>query len=432
MRTLVIGGGVAGCAVAAALARLGAEVTVYEAYADPAGPVGAFVSLAANGLTALDTLHPGLAGEVAAAGFPVWHQRMWSARGKRLAQVVRNRRADDPRPSVTLRRADLVGALRALAREAGAEIETGRRVSGPGELAELAGDVDLVIGADGMWSVARTLLNPDALPPRYAGIFSVSGTAGSPTDGVDAEPGVFNMVFSRGGVFVHLTAPDGSIWWNAQVSDPVEPSRDRLAQYGPAELGAVFRDSAQARAVLERAAIDARTVTHVLPETLRRHDGRTVLIGDAVHPVGAGQGASMALEDAVVLAQCLVAADGSARGVFDDVAGRVAGALTAFDAARQSRLRKMAVTARRNRDAKTMGPVAARVRDVIMPIVFPRAYPAATNWLYDFDLGTLPASNAAIACGETSHDVVGGVGGDTPEGATLCRLFGKSQGIAPG
>jgi 2-polyprenyl-6-methoxyphenol hydroxylase-like FAD-dependent oxidoreductase len=335
---------------------------------------------------------------------------MWSARGKRLAQVVRNRRAEDPRPSVTLLRADLVGALRRLAREAGAEIVTGRRVDGPRELADLAAGVDLVVGADGMWSVARRLLDPEALAPRYAGIFSISGTAAAPESGVDVEPGVFNMVFCRAGAFVHLTAPDGRLWWNAQVSDPDEPSRERLAQYGPAELAALFHDSAQARAVLRHAAIDARTLTHVLPETPHRHDGRTVLIGDAVHPVGAGQGASMALEDAIVLARCLLAADDAAGGVAGGVAERVAGALTAFDAARQHRLRKMTVAARRNRDAKTMGPVAARMRDVIMPLVFPRAYPAATNWLYDFDPGTLP----------------------TPaHGGAFRGLFGKSQGIAP-
>ena len=56
MRAAVIGGGVAGSASAIALARTGAEVTVYEAYEDPAGPVGSYVSLAVNGLRALDAL----------------------------------------------------------------------------------------------------------------------------------------------------------------------------------------------------------------------------------------------------------------------------------------------------------------------------------------------------------------------------------------
>ena len=378
----VIGGGVAGSAAALALARLGVRVTVHEARPDPAGVVGSFVSLAANGLRCLDALGGDLAQAVTRAGFDVPEQRMWSARGKCLGQVARNRRATDPRPSVTLRRADLVSALRAAADSAGAQITVGRRVSGAEDLRELTQCADLVIGADGLWSVVRTVLNPGAAAPRYAGVYSVSGTAPAPAHGVDTTPGVFNMVFSRGGAFVHLTAPDGTVWWNAQVSERAEPDPARLARTGPAELAAIFRDSRHAAAVLEHARVDTRTLTHVLPATPCRHDGeRTVLIGDAVHPVGAGQGASMALEDAVVLARHL-------RG-----APTLAAALAAFDQARQQRLRKMAAAARRNRDAKTMGPIQARVRDVIMPVVFPRAYPAATNWLYDFDPEARPAGS---------------------------------------
>jgi 2-polyprenyl-6-methoxyphenol hydroxylase-like FAD-dependent oxidoreductase len=377
-RIAVIGAGVAGSAAALALTRLGAEITVHEAYPDPAGPVGSFLSLAANGLNCLDALGNDVTATVTAAGFDVPLQRMWAARGTCLGQVARNRRATDPRPSTTVRRADLVDALRKAATAAGAVIDTGSRVTDPEHLRALTREADLVVGADGMWSVTRTLLDPAALAPRYARVYSLSGTAAVPTTGIDPEPGVFNMVFSRGGAFIHLTAPDGIIWWNAQVSDPIEPGPEQLARTTPADLAAIFHDSRQAAAILADAAIETRTLTHVLPATPRRHDERTVLIGDAVHPVGAGQGASMALEDAIVLTRQLAQAPS------------VPDAVAAFDHARQQRLKKMTVSARRNRDAKTMGPIQARVRDVVMPLVFPRAYPAATNWLYDFDPGTLP------------------------------------------
>src|SRR4051812_20174122 len=56
MRVVVVGGGVAGSTAAIALRRIGAEVTVLEAYVDPAGQVGSFLSLAYNGLSALDEL----------------------------------------------------------------------------------------------------------------------------------------------------------------------------------------------------------------------------------------------------------------------------------------------------------------------------------------------------------------------------------------
>jgi 2-polyprenyl-6-methoxyphenol hydroxylase-like FAD-dependent oxidoreductase len=74
MRTIVIGGGVAGAAAALALRGIGADVTVYEAHDDPAGDVGSFVSLATNGLRGLDAL--GRLEQVQAAGVDVARQRM--------------------------------------------------------------------------------------------------------------------------------------------------------------------------------------------------------------------------------------------------------------------------------------------------------------------------------------------------------------------
>ena len=111
MRVVIIGGGVAGSAAAVAMRRIGADVTVYEAYRDPAGPYGSFVSLAGNGLRALDAL--GALAAVQAAGFPVDRQLMWSGSGRLLGDVPRGRRAGDPLRSVTLMRSDLVAALRA-------------------------------------------------------------------------------------------------------------------------------------------------------------------------------------------------------------------------------------------------------------------------------------------------------------------------------
>src|ERR1700678_3967285 len=175
MKAVVTGGGAAGSACAIALARIGADVTVYEAYEDPAGPVGSYVSLAVNGLRALDAL--GCLPPVQAAGFPVARQRMWSGSGKLLGDVARGRRPEDALHSVTIMRADLGTALRAAALEAGARIITGQRLDGPSD--RRAADADLVVGADGIWSATRRALDRAAPEPAYAGLYSVSGTSGS-------------------------------------------------------------------------------------------------------------------------------------------------------------------------------------------------------------------------------------------------------------
>ena len=375
MRAVVAGGGVAGSASAVALARIGADVTVYEAYEDPAGPVGSYVSLAVNGLRALDAL--GCLPAVQAAGFAVARQRMWSARGKLLGDVARGRRPQDPLLSVTIMRADLVTRLRAAALDAGARILAGQRLDGPAD--ERTEDADLIVGADGIWSSTRRALDPAAPEPTYAGLYSVSGTSGAAPAGLPADG--FNWIFAKHGVFIFLPAPDGTVWWTAQVSAS-EPPADPAA-VGVPEMAALFDGEPQAAALL-RSAASVRTANlgHVLKPVTRRHGGRIVLIGDAAHPVGAGQGASIALEDAVILARHLAAAGTDA----------IPAALAAFDAERQPRAGKLAGMEARNRDAKTAGPIATRMREVIMPHTFNRFYENATGWLYDFDPGALPVT----------------------------------------
>jgi 2-polyprenyl-6-methoxyphenol hydroxylase-like FAD-dependent oxidoreductase len=148
---------------------------------------------------------------------------------------------------------------------------------------------------------------------------------------------------------------------------------------GPARLADLFGAEPRAAAIIN-ATRDSLTFTtnHVLAAVPRQHDHRTMLIGDAAHPVGAGQGASMAIEDAVVLARELHGA------------AEVPSALAAFVGHRRVRLGKLAATASRNKDAKTAGPLAARLRDLVMPFTFTRFYEKATGWLYDYDPGQLP------------------------------------------
>lgn len=369
MKAVVIGAGVAGAAGAVALRRIGAEVTVYEAYEDPAGQVGSFVSLATNGLRALETL--GCLPAVQRAGFEVDRLRMWSGRGRQLGDVPRSRRPEEALRSVSLLRGDLVAALREQARVAGAKIVTGERM-GPEAVRALAGDADVLVGADGMWSTVRRVVDPCAPEPRYGATYHVSGVA----EGLGMPVGAFNMIFGRHGAFVVLPAPDGTVWWSAQVSSARPPADVRAVTV--ADLAGIYRGEERVLAVLRAARqVRSATVDHILAPVARRVDGRIVVIGDAAHPAGAGQGASMAIEDTVVLARNLRRA------------GTVEAGLAAYDEERRERTGKLAKMASANRDSKTAGPLAARVRDLMMPLFFSRMYPKATDWLYTYDAGRL-------------------------------------------
>ncbi len=390
MRAVVVGGGVAGAAGAIALRRIGAEVTVHEAYDEPAGLVGSFVSLAANGLRALAVL--GCLPQVRAAGFAVPWQRMWSSAGRPLGEVARGRARGDETVSVTLMRADLVAALRAEAVRLGARIVTGSRFDAARVRTCPDGDgvgVDLIVGADGMWSGVREVLDPEAPRPVYGGMYSVSGTShanGPSADGPSVGIGTFNMIFARRGALLYLGAPDGSVWWSAQVSGP-RPAD--VHAVGLDDLIDIYRTEERAVEILRATRrTHGATLHHVLARVPRHHRDRLVLIGDAAHPVGAGQGASMALEDAIALAQHLHAEGAVASPVAAAVVGR---ALDGYERQRRARVDKMVREATRNRDVKTAGPIARRMRNVIMPVVFPRGYEGATSWLHGYDPGALPA-----------------------------------------
>jgi 2-polyprenyl-6-methoxyphenol hydroxylase-like FAD-dependent oxidoreductase len=383
MRAVVVGAGVAGSASAIALRRIGWAVTVYEAYADPAGPYGSFVSLASNGLRGLAALS--CLPAVQQAGFPVLRQCMWSGRGRLLGDVPRGRRADDPLASVTLSRGDLVAVLRRQAIAEGAQIVTGERVD-PGQLP----DADLVVGADGIWSAIRPWQDSAAPVPRYASLHTASGVSDVLPSAAEPgfEPGTFNMTFGRPGAFIHLPAPDGTVWWSAQVAAPIAPG---LPSITIESLMTAFSAEPRVGQILRggRPGITS-TLNHVLDPVPAQAGEHAVLIGDAAHPVGAGQGASMAIEDAVILARELRRVDPSG-------GAGVAASLAAFVGLRSSRLGKLAKSAASNRDAKTAGPLAARLRDAIMPFTFNRFYERASGWLYDFDPGELPADRSGRA-----------------------------------
>jgi 2-polyprenyl-6-methoxyphenol hydroxylase-like FAD-dependent oxidoreductase len=121
------------------------------------------------------------------------------------------------------------------------------------------------------------------------------------------------------------------------------------------------------------------TLNHWLPPVPVWSRGPLVLVGDAIHPVGAGQGASQAIEDGVVLAHSL-----------DQQPTRLA-ALAAYEAARRPRIARMLKASDDNRAAKRAGPTRRALERVMMPLVLRHFYDRATAWLYSYEPPTVPS-----------------------------------------
>ncbi|PSK88075.1 2-polyprenyl-6-methoxyphenol hydroxylase-like FAD-dependent oxidoreductase [Murinocardiopsis flavida] len=321
---LVVGGGIAGTAAALALRKAGADVAVHEAHPDSGDDIGAFLTLAGNGMTALAQF--GADAEVARHGFALTAMRVSDAGGAELATSPLGHPGDPLSRYRCLRRAALCRALRTEARRQGIPVHQGRRLSTAVERADgvtaafadgSTATADLLVGADGLGSAVRPLIDPATVPRRYAGqnVFYGYATRADPPH----EPERIEMIRGSGSSFGYAVSPEGETSWFARLPGP-ELSAAAIGGAAPGHwrrhlLEALAADATPAAAIV--AATDGPamvTNAYDLPVGGVWHTRRMVVIGDAAHAASpaTGQGASMALEDAVVLAKALRDADGTA------------------------------------------------------------------------------------------------------------------------
>ncbi len=125
------------------------------------------------------------------------------------------------------------------------------------------------------------------------------------------EPGHYEMIFGRRAFFGHVTAPDGEVWWFANLPRRSEPARGELLALHRDDLAVaaagLFDGDAGPAAELIRASDEPMPLSpiHSIPHLPRWHRDRMLVIGDAAHAPSpsSGQGASLAIEDAVVLGE---------------------------------------------------------------------------------------------------------------------------------
>jgi FAD-dependent urate hydroxylase len=364
---IVAGGGIAGTVAALALRQAGWQPLIYEAHPRDAREQGAWLTVAVNGLEALRALDLDPA-QVLAAGFPTPAMALRNSAGKLLAELPLGGPLADGVSTTSIRRADLYGALRSAAERRGVRIAYGKRLTGveaePGGVVAAFADGtsvrgDLLVGADGLHSRVRAALDPAAPEPRYLGLLNAGGFTRGPVAGAP-EPGVMQMAFGRRAFFGWATALDGSVWWfaNPSAERPVAAGEWTPAAWRAHLLEVFSGDAIPAAALIEGSdEIVGPWNTWDFPRVPVWHDDRMVLVGDAAHAVSpsSGQGASMAIEDAVVLGRCLAGDTG------------IPAALAEYERLRRGRVEKVVAYGRRSGQTKTAGPIGARVRDALMP-----------------------------------------------------------------
>ena len=371
MHVLIAGGGIAGSVTAMALQQAGIDATIFESHARTDVELGSYFTISPNGLDALDVI--GALDLVKRHGLPTRRNILVDANGRRLGAPGLGTPLSDGTVAQTLKRARLTRDLLDEAARRGIRVEFGRRivdatVEASGAVTAIFDDGsrapgDLLVGADGIHSAVRRIIDPSAPAGRFVGLTNFGGVTHGAS--LDVEPEAWHMIFGRRAFFGYIADASGTmVWFVNWPRDPI--ARDERASTTSAvwkeRLIELFReDRGPAIDLIRAGELElAADNTYDLGHVPVWHRGPIVIIGDAAHAPAptSGQGASLAAEDGVVLAKAL-----------RDLPS-IPEALAAYERERRPRVEKIVAYGARGSSAKVPGRVGRVVRDLFLRLVF--------------------------------------------------------------
>ena len=307
IRILIIGAGIGGLTAAIALGKRGFNTEMIEK--DPNWTVyGVGIIQQSNVVRAMHAL--GILEDYLDAGFGFDQVDVYSPAGDHLASVPSLKLVQEYPANVGISRRALQKVLGDRAKQAGTVIRLGVTavaISDRDDRVEVQfsdgsqGEYDIVIGADGMYSATRTQLFADAPVPQFTGqgVWRYNFPRREDITSLHVYAGPIGMGFvpiSKDLMYLYMTTPE-----------PGNPHYDRndLAAVMRGKLdGAPPAVAAYAKQITDNDAVVYRPLEWIFVEDAW-YKGRVVLLGDAVHATTPhlGQGAGMAIEDAMVLAE---------------------------------------------------------------------------------------------------------------------------------
>ena len=385
---LIAGGGIGGLTLALALAKTGRASIVLE-QRDSFGAAGAGIQLGPNGVRVLQSL--GLADALRpAVGVPDALTVHDGRSGRALAVLPLGRwiAARHGAPYWVVHRGDLHALLaKAASAEPRITLRTGFALASVAlkgsdlQARSATGDVSTgaaLVGADGLWSSVRRAVAPEQVP-EFVGSTAArtvipvaeAGRLALPAVGLWLSPGA-NIVHYpvRGGAEIAAVMIAAETWHGKEW----EAKADRAALL--AQLDGFHASLAEP---LSMAPEWRKWALHRLPPLPRWSAGRVTLIGDAAHPMlpHLAQGGVLALEDAVVLANCIATHPGNEAEAF-----------IAFETKRRRRAARVQAMSRLNGRIYHARPPLSWARDAVLRITPGTWLMAGYDWLYGWRADT--------------------------------------------
>jgi 2-polyprenyl-6-methoxyphenol hydroxylase-like FAD-dependent oxidoreductase len=371
---LVIGGGIAGPTTAAALAAAGIEATVCEAYPAASNGIGSALALAPNGVAALDLI--GAGDRVRSAALPITATEM--SVGDRVLGALPQVR--DVEPLRMVDRGDLHRILHDVAAAAGVRFAYDRRLVGVHEEPDAVtarfadgstATADILIGADGVRSTVRGIIDPQAPPAGYTGLLGFGAEVPADITGdllgdSLGDIGTMTFAFGRQAYYLYWRTAADRVTWGMNMPAPYlstaqareTPTVEWLRRLR--ELYAGDHPGEMLAAATTPETLEVLGAIHIMPPLPHWYRDRLVLVGDAVHAPSnsTGQGGSLAIESGIELARCLRDLPYPAT------------AFATYVGLRRARVEKITRRGRRANHSKTPGPIGRRIMRVAMPLAF--------------------------------------------------------------
>ncbi|MCE4064511.1 FAD-dependent monooxygenase [Chryseobacterium gleum] len=381
-KVIIIGAGVAGPILAFQLKKKGFQPEIFEARSENNRNEGVFLGITPNGLNVLKEF---IDLEKLKEDYTPGSMKFFNARGKQIAELgTAYQKQKYGVETLQLKRANLNTYARAAAAEAGIKIEYNKKFVRYNEsedqvTAYFADGTsvtgDMIIGCDGMFSEVRNQLFPEKSVIRYTKLISTGGYAkiaelSEPLDSI-------RMTFGERGFFAYSVSDKGEVWWFNNYFRDQEPKPQETEKILKDEikdhLADIHRndDPLFSRIIRNSYEIIAYPV-YDLPRLSKWYKGKVCLIGDAAHGISPhiGQGASLALEDTVVLAEQL------------QLNKECEAAFQAFQSERQPRVEKIIKNARKVGNTKTKtNPITAWFRDLFIRFFISKQI-KQLDWIY--------------------------------------------------
>lgn len=381
-KVIIIGAGIAGPILALQLKKNGFEAEIFESRSEDNTKEGAFLGLTPNGLNVLKEF---VDLRLFKEDYTPASMKFFNSKGKQIAELdTAYQKQQYGAETIQLKRANLNKYVRAAAVAAGIKIKYDKKFvryhETDDQLTAYFADGtmavgDIMIGCDGMFSEIRNQLFPEVSAIRYTKLISTGGYAKIPELSKPLDS--IQMTFGERGFFAYSVSDKGEVWWFNNYFREQQPMPQEIEKTLKTEIQNYLAnihkndDPIFSKIIKNSHEIIAYPI-YDLPKLSHWYKGRVCLIGDAAHGISPhiGQGASLALEDTVVIAGLLK--------LHTDYKT----AFEIFQSTRQPRVEKVIKSARKVGNTKTKtNPIAAWFRDRLIGFFINKQI-KQLDWIY--------------------------------------------------